>query len=121
MDMDEATLFDAIKLEAELKKSPPAPFETVNPAVNHARQSKQIDWERYAAEREKYRLPNGELRPASMDMGVDERALRTLAFANLMREEIEKIHDYEQKHLWNRFIMPNEIRKLLKRSDYRGG
>ena len=67
--------------------------------------------------REQYRMPNGEIRAASMDIGKEERAMRSLTISKLSHEEIGRIHEYELNHM-ARLLSPQEMVKVLKKYDY---
>lgn len=50
--------------------------------------------------REKFRLPNGDIRSASMDMDIDSRAARTINVRKLTEDQLRKAHALEQRRLF---------------------
>ena len=63
--------------------------------------------------REKYKMENGDIRSASMEISPRDRAERTQWIKELKIVEMEKIHDYEQKKM-TRFLFIAEAEKILK-------
>ena len=52
-------------------------------------------------------------------MAPAERVHRAVNWNQLSENQIKKLHEWEQKNLWNRFMWPIEIRIVLRKSDFK--
>ena len=66
--------------------------------------------------REKYILPNEDMRSAGLDLPENERAWRTWIVRQISKDDLLKIHFFEQTKLI-RFLAVCEIEKMLKIKD----
>ena len=63
-------------------------------------------------------ISNGKIRPFSLDIDLEFRVLRSLSFNRMLDYELTAIHEWELKNLWNKFILPWEIHKIVGHRNY---